>query len=119
MKTIDDYLNETHEIGYVKKVVNVIAYAHGLPSVRPGEIVIFENGETGRVMSLTPDTVEIITFSRKPVKVAQKVARTGKALEIPLGKELLGKVINPFGTALDNNSVIKKSKVTRPIKILP
>ena len=45
MKTIDDYLNETHEIGYVKKVVNVIAYAHGLPSVRPGEIVIFENGE--------------------------------------------------------------------------
>ena len=119
MKKITDYLNETGEIGYVKKVINIIVYADGLPSVKPGEVVVFENGESGKVMSLAPESVEIMTFSKKPIKVGEKVARTGSFLEIPVGKELLGKVIDSFGNSLDNNTFIKKSQSIRPIDALP
>src|SRR3989344_5050407 len=119
MKTIDDYIEETGEIGYVKRVVNVIVYAHGLPSARPGELVIFENNELGKVISLGPEIVEIMTFSKKTVRVGEKVARTGKSIEIPVGRELLGKIIDPFGIPLDNNTLIKKPSVSRPIEVIP
>lgn len=119
MKTINDYLEETGEIGYVSKTVNLIVYAHGLPSVKPGELVLFENSELGKVMSLSRDAVEIMSFSKKPIKMGGKVARTGKSIEIPVGRELLGKVIDPFGTPLDNNTIIKKPPLYRPIEVLP
>lgn len=119
MKKINDYLSETGEIGYVVKVVNVIAYADGLPSVKPGEVVVFENGESGKVMSLSQNSVEIMTFAKKPIKVGEKVARTGKSIEIAVGKELLGKVIDPFGASLDNQTFIKKAENIRPVEILP
>ena len=119
MKTINDYLNETGEIGYIKKVINVIAYASGLPGVMPGEVVVFENGDSGRVISLAPETAEIMTFSKKPIKVGEKVARTGKSVEIPVGQELLGQVIDSFGDSLDNHALIKKPKESRPIEVLP
>ena len=119
MKTINDYLNETGEIGYVNKVINVIVYVSGLPSVMPGELVIFENGGTGNVISLAPEEVEIMTFSKNPIRVGEKVARTGKSIEIPVGKELLGQVIDPFGASLDNHSLIKKAQNTKPIDVQP
>lgn len=119
MKTINEYLKETGEIGYVRKVVNVIVYVHGLPSAKPGEVVVFENGQSGKVMSLTPEAVEIMTFSKKPVKVGEKVARTGKSIEILVGRQLLGKVIDPFGSSLDNHTLIKKTGDLKPIEVLP
>ncbi|MBI2621943.1 MAG: hypothetical protein HYW63_04870 [Candidatus Levybacteria bacterium] len=119
MKTINDYVEETGEIGYVKRVVNVIVHAHGLPSVRPGEIVIFENGDLGKVMSLGTEIVEIMILSKKSIKVGEKVARTGNSIEIPVGRQLLGQVIDPFGTPLDNNTIMKRPKISRPIEVLP
>lgn len=119
MKKFNDYLSETGEIGYVKKVVEVIVYADGLPGVMPGEVVVFENEEKGKVMSVTSETVEIMTFSKKPIKTGAKVARTGKSIEIPIGKDLLGKVIDPFGASLDNHEFIKKPQTNKPIDILP
>ena len=119
MKQFNDYLNETGEIGYVVKVINVIVYANGLPSVKPGELVVFEDGEKGKVMSLVQESVEIMTFSRKPIKTGAKVARTGKSIEILVGKELLGKVIDPFGSSLDNQILMKKTGTPRPVEILP
>jgi F-type H+/Na+-transporting ATPase subunit alpha len=119
MKQINDYLNETGEIGYVKKVMNIIVYASGLPTVKPEEVVIFENGDYGKVMTLSQDTVEIMTFSRKSIRVGEKVARTGKSIEIPVGNEILGKVIDPFGQSLNGEPILQKTPNTRPIEILP
>src|SRR6478672_1025355 len=104
MKSFNDYLNETGEIGYVKKVVNVMAYADGLPTAHPGEVVVFEQGQIGQVISLKEDLVEILTFSKKSLRSGDKVARTGSLINIPVGKELLGKIITPFGNPLDQSS---------------
>lgn len=119
MKSFNEYLNETGEIGYVKRVVNIIVYANGLPSVKPGEVVVFENGETGKVMSLNPEYVEIMTFSKTPIKVGIKLARTGFGVEVPVGKELLGKLINPFGSPLDKQIKVTRPKESRPVDVPP
>lgn len=119
MKTFNDYLNETGEVGYVKKIVNVIVYADGLPSVKPGEVVIFESGERGQVNSINQDSIEIMTFSNDPIKVGERVARTGRPVEIPAGNELLGKIIDPFGNSLDENIDNPKTSELRPIEAPP
>jgi F-type H+-transporting ATPase subunit alpha len=60
-----------------------------------------------------------MTFSKKPIRVGEKVARTGKTVEIPVGKELLGQVIDSFGETLDNHKLLKKPKIFRSIDDLP
>lgn len=119
MKTFKDYLNETGEIGYVKKVVNVMVYVDGLPSAHPGEVVIFEDGQWGQVTSLKEDIIEILTFSRHNVKVGEKVSRTGSLVNIPVGPELLGRIINPFGGPLDETSKGVTAHEIRPVEVLP
>jgi F-type H+/Na+-transporting ATPase subunit alpha len=119
MKKFNDYLNETGEIGYARKVINVIVYADGLPSAHPGEVVIFEGGQIGEVTSLKQDFVEILTFSKKTVKTGEKVARTGRLNTIPVGPELLGKLINPLGIQLRETADPIKTQEIRPIEILP
>lgn len=119
MKKFADYLEETGEIGYVKKVVNVIVYVDGLPTVHPGEVVIFEGGQIGEVTSLKEDLIEVLTFSKKAVKIGEKVARTGRLNTVPVGPELLGKLITPLGNSLSESSGAIKTQEIRPIEILP
>lgn len=119
MKKFNDYLNETGEIGYVRKVVNVIVYADGLPTAHPGEVVTFEGGQIGEVKSLKEDMVEILTFSKKVVKTGERVARTGRLNTIPVGPELLGKLITPLGNSLKETADPIKTQEIRPIEILP
>lgn len=119
MKTFKDYLNESGEIGYVKKVINVIVYVDGLPSAHPGEVVVFENGQLGHVTSLKQDVVEILTFTRKGVKTGEKVTRTGRLVTVPVGNELLGRIIDPFGYPIDDASKAIKSTEIRPIEVQP
>jgi len=110
MNNFNNLLEKTGEVGYVRMIVNEIVYADGLPSARPGELIIFENGERGKVLSLSPDSVEILAFSKKPIKVGGKVARTGSPIAIPVGTQLLGKIIDPFGSSFDNTSLIQKTR---------
>lgn len=120
--TMDDFnklLNVTGEVGFVKEVAGTIAYVSGLPEVTPHELVIFEEGNLGQVFSLKEDLVEILTFSNKPVKVGSKVARTTKVLEIPVGHQLLGNVIDPFGKAYDITKRTKTGSETRSIETAP
>lgn len=119
MKTINDYLNETGEVGFVTKVINTIIHVSGLPSAKPNELVIFENGDSGKVMSLNSDSIEIMAFTKKPIRVGEKVARTGLPISIPVGKEVLGQVIDAFGNSLDSHKLIKKAKAFRTIEIPP
>lgn len=119
MKNFNDYLNETGEIGYVRKVINVIVYVDGLPSAHPGEVVVFEGGQIGEVTSLNEDFVEILTFSKKNVKTGEKVARTGRLNTIPVGPGLLGKLINPLGVSLSESSRNINTQEIRPIEVLP
>jgi len=119
MKDFDFYLNQTEEIGFVEQIRSTIAYINGLPSVRPQEMVIFENGITGQVLSISPHNCEILVFSRSKVAVGSRVVRTGNFLEIPLSLDLLGKVVDPLCHSLDKNVVLKEGSELRTIDNLP
>src|SRR5215469_14469040 len=119
MKTFQNYLNTTEEIGFVEACNQSIVYASGLPNATLQEIVIFESGEMGVILSMSRDQVEILLFSKYSVKDGMKVTRTGIKQEVPVGFELLGKAIDPFGHPLNTSKTIEMPKISRPIDISP
>lgn len=100
MLTFEKALKDTGEIGKVIQVVHVLAFVSGIPDARIDEIVIFDNGEMGMVSAMN-DHVEVLMLGRGEVKVDSQVARTGKFLDVAVGPELLGKMIDPLGNSLE------------------
>lgn len=98
------YLNTTGEVGYVRRVISSLVYLEGLPTIKPYERVMYENGAFGYVNSFSEDLVETIGFSEVPITVDMRVARTGDVLTIPVGEELLGTLIDPLGISLQGNT---------------
>jgi F-type H+-transporting ATPase subunit alpha len=97
----------------------LMVYASGLPNATLQEIVMFENGELGVILSMSREQVEILLLSKTAVKAGIRVTRTGNKQEMPLGFELLGKAINPFGKPLNTSINIPQPKISRPIDISP
>src|SRR5581483_6927773 len=96
MKDFKYYLDTIGEVGYVSSFAGSIVYLNGLPKVKPNEVVLFENGYFGEVNALHPDSVEILLFSSSQIPIGTRVVRTNEQLSIPVGKELLGKIISPL-----------------------
>ena len=115
MFNFEEHLSKTSEVGFVKEVVGSIAYVAGLPTIRPDELVVFETGETGQVFALKDSLIEVLTFSKNPVKVGTRAARTNDFLKIPVGNELLSNVIDPFGDSFDQHKMFKRPTERRPI----
>ncbi len=115
MKTFKDYLKKNNEIGFVEQIRGPIVYANGLSNIKPHELVVFENGKLGQVFSLTSKYAEILTFTKHAIRIGTKIVSTGEFMEIPVGKDLLGKVVNPFGKSLKENKFVSKSDEKRPI----
>jgi len=113
-----DYLEKFDEIGYVDQVVHSVIYVEGLPSVSPHEVIIFEKGGLGEVLSLTADYVEVLPFFRDRVTGGDRVTRTGRVLEVPVGPGLLGKTISPLGEIITGTGGIDHGQ-TRPVDTLP
>ncbi|OGM19313.1 hypothetical protein A2955_05055 [Candidatus Woesebacteria bacterium RIFCSPLOWO2_01_FULL_37_19] len=107
MKDFNYYLETIGEIGFVEEVVYAIAYVSGLPNAHPDEVVIFETGEIGEVISLSQDNVEILLLSRNPTRVGTKVVRTGELFQIPISDEMLGRLIDPLGNPIDGAKQFK------------
>jgi F-type H+-transporting ATPase subunit alpha len=120
-KDFQAYLDETKEVGFVDQVVHSIIYATGLPSARPNEIVIFESGSLGKVLSLTQEYVEVLSLDTI-AQTGERVARTNKLLEVPVGEAFLGKIITPLGELIGKSEPIKKTGTrfvdTPPMPIL-
>ncbi len=117
MLTFEKAIRDTSEIGKVAEVVHVLAFVDGLPDVRIDEIVIFDNGEMGQVVAMN-EHVEVLMLGQGQVKVDSKVARTGKFLDVAVGPELLGKVIDPLGNSLGEPFSIA-NPVYHPIERVP
>lgn len=117
MKDFNFYLNLIGEIGYVEQTTTSIIYASGLPKVKTGEIVLFENENQGLVLSISKDIIEILVFSQQVAKPGTRVVRTNQFLQIPVGSELLGQVIDPQGNSL--GQAFKKPRASRPINNPP
>jgi F-type H+-transporting ATPase subunit alpha len=115
MKLFQDYLDEYKEIGIVYKVQHFIVHAYGLPLVKLNELVLFETGVYGQVLSLERDWVEILVFSKHIPRAGTRVVRTNQYLQVPVSTELLGQVIDSFGNSLHLTSPILNVFETRPI----
>ena len=113
------YLAETKEVGFVDRVVSAsLVYAQGLPGVKPQEIVMFESGELGQVLGIEENAVELLSFSRDPIRVGSKVVRANRPLEIAVGDSLLGAVVDPLGNFF-SQAHPAPMKEARPVEIIP
>lgn len=105
---------ETAEVGQVIEVGDGIARVYGLDHVQAGEMVDFDGGLQGMALSLEHDNVGIVLFGEdRGVKEGDLVRRTGKIIEIPVGKELLGRVVDALGKPIDGKGAIKSSSHKR------
>jgi len=112
------YLDKLGEIGFVEQVFHSLVYASGLPHVHPNEVVIFESGEIGLVMSMTKNYVEILLLSEAKIRAGTQVARTGELLKLSIGEGILGRSLDPLGRCLTNPSPLKKVE-SRAIDVGP
>ena len=99
---------EVSEIGQVLSVGDGIARVYGLDNVQAGELVEFPGGISGMALNLEVDNVGIVIFgSDRDIKEGDTVKRTGSIVEVPVGKELLGRVVDPLGNPIDGKGPIK------------
>ena len=116
MNEFEFFLRQNKEIGYIHSFFHSIAFVSGLPGLTIDEMVITESGKKGIVHRLKEDLGEILMIDTENLKIGEKVARTGKAFEIPVGPGLLGRIINPLSQPLDFNEPIFGEKEFREIK---
>ena len=102
------------EVGQVLSVGDGIARCYGLDNVQAGEMVEFENGIRGMALNLESDNVGIVIFgSDRDIKEGQTVKRTGAIVDVPVGKEMLGRVVDALGNPIDGKGPIKAAKRAR------
>lgn len=110
------------EVGIVVSVVDGIVICKGLKKVRSGEMVSFTNGIKGAALNLEKGQIGIVLFAKDyQVKVGDLVFRTGSVMSVPVGKELLGRVVDPLGSPIDGkgplttvNSCYKRIETKAP-----
>ncbi|HWV52854.1 F0F1 ATP synthase subunit alpha [Pseudorhodoplanes sp.] len=105
---------EVSEVGQVLSVGDGIARVFGLDNVQAGEMVEFENGTRGMALNLESDNVGIVIFGAdREIKEGQTVKRTRAIVDAPVGKGLLGRVVDALGNPIDGKGPIKADKRMR------
>ena len=105
---------EVTEVGQVLSVGDGIARVYGLDNVQSGEMVEFENGVRGMALNLEIDNVGIVIFGNdREIKEGQTVKRTRAIVDVPVGKGLLGRVVDALGNPIDGKGPIKADKRMR------
>lgn len=104
------------EVGTVSYVGDGIARAYGLENAMSGELLEFDNGVFGMAQNLESDSVGIIILGDfGKIREGDKVKRTGRIMEVPVGEALIGRVVNPLGKPIDGHGPISTKKM-RPIE---
>ncbi|AVR00575.1 F0F1 ATP synthase subunit alpha [Oceanobacillus sp. M65] len=107
---------EVSDVGTVIEIGDGIARAHGLDNVMAGELLEFSNGVMGMAQNLEESNVGIVILGPyTEIKEGDEVRRTGRIMQVPVGEELVGRVVNPLGQPIDGRGAIETSK-TRPIE---
>lgn len=107
---------EVHDVGTVIQVGDGIARVHGLDNCMAGELVEFSNGVLGMAQNLEESNVGIVILGPyTEIREGDEVKRTGRIMEVPVGEELIGRIVNPLGQPVDGLGPILTSK-TRPIE---
>lgn len=99
---------EVSETGSVLAVSDGVARVHGLANVAAGELVEFESGVRGIALNLEEDNVGVVIMGEtKEIQEGASVKRTGKIAQVPVGEELLGRVVDALGNPIDGLGEIK------------
>ena len=107
---------ETSETGTIILVGDGIARASGLDNCMANELVEFDNGEYGMALNLEENSVSIVILgSDAGLREGSVVKRTGKVVSVPVGEEMIGRVVNALGQPVDGKGVIDTDKI-RPIE---
>ena len=117
---IQNYDNKlsVEEIGTVTYVGDGIARAHGLENAMSGELLEFSNGSYGMAQNLESNDVGIIVLGEfESIREGDKVKRTGKIMEVPVGENMIGRVVNPLGQPVDGMGPIETTN-TRPVEAM-
>jgi len=105
---------QVSEVGQVLSVGDGIARIHGLDNVQAGEMVEFANGIKGMALNLEADNVGVVIFgSDAEIREGDTVKRTGTIVDVPVGKELLGRVVDGLGNPIDGKGPLKTKKRSR------
>jgi F-type H+-transporting ATPase subunit alpha len=104
------------DVGTVIEVGDGIARIHGLAAVKYNELLQFPNEIIGIALNLEEDSVAaIILGDYTKIKEGDEVRCTGRIAEVPVGKELIGRVVDPLGRPLDGRGAVRTNK-TRPVE---
>ena len=99
---------EVAEVGQVLSVGDGIARIYGLDNVQAGEMVEFPGGIRGMVLNLETDNVGVVIFGDdRSIKEGDTVKRTGAIVEVPVGKGLLGRVVDALGNPIDGKGPLQ------------
>ena len=100
---------EVSEVGQVLSVGDGIARIYGLDNVQAGEMVEFSDGSKGMALNLEKDNVGVVIFGDdRAIKEGDTVKRTGSIVDVPVGKELLGRVVDGLGNPIDGKGALDK-----------
>ncbi|MBR6409242.1 MAG: F0F1 ATP synthase subunit alpha [Alphaproteobacteria bacterium] len=102
-----DLKTDLNEIGHVLSIGDGIALVYGLDNVEENEMVEFDSGVKGMALNLEENSVAVVVFgSDETIKEGDTVKRTGKIVSVPVGPELLGRVVNALGEPIDGKGKI-------------
>ena len=105
---------EVSEVGQVLSVGDGIARVYGLDNVQAGEMVEFDGGIRGMALNLEIDNVGVVIFGTdRDIKEGDTVKRTGAIVEVPVGKSLLGRVVDALGNPIDGKGPIEADERRR------
>ena len=109
---------EVSEIGKVLSVGDGIARVYGLDNVQAGEMVEFDDGSKGMALNLESDNVGVVIFGDdRNIKEGDNVKRTGSIVDVPVGKELLGRVVDGLGNPIDGKGNLKQGISKKRVEV--
>jgi len=109
---------EVSEIGKVLSVGDGIARIFGLDNVQAGEMVEFEDGSKGMALNLESDNVGVVIFGDdRKIKEGSTVKRTGSIVDSPVGKELLGRVLDGLGNPIDGKGNLSEKIERKRVEV--
>ncbi len=119
INSFEEQVKLMKEFGVVESIVDPIAFVVGIPGVSLNELVVFENGDYGQVFLMEKHIAHVLVFSSTPMKVGTRCTKTNKFPTIPVGQELLGKIINPLGDPFSESEQYVRPKEEREIEQRP
>jgi F-type H+-transporting ATPase subunit alpha len=109
---------EVSEVGQVLSVGDGIARVYGLDNVQAGEMVAFPGDIRGMALNLESDNVGVVIFGAdSTIKEGDTVKRTGTIVDVPVGKGLLGRVVDPLGNPIDGKGELKDAAERRRVDV--